>query len=182
MGLDQRSLVRDATAGALLERITAAEQSHRVQFFAEEFLPGLELKVAILADGSGGADVIGVRAINLEGLATPLLTYELQWSDLWYGADEWWRCSHLPAGHPLHPEALSLASACWRSFGLKGWARVDMREDGQGRLRVLEVNCNPGIAPDSGFVESAEHAGLSPADVIRRILSDLSRPRRRGLA
>jgi D-alanine-D-alanine ligase len=63
-----------------------------------------------------------------------------------------------------------LARQCWQLFALRGYARVDFRVDPQGRPWVLEVNTNPCLSPDAGFLAAAAQAGLSPMDVIRRIV------------
>jgi D-alanine-D-alanine ligase len=63
-----------------------------------------------------------------------------------------------------------LSERAWTLFGLKGTARVDFRVDETGRPLVLEVNPNPGIAPDAGLAAAAERAGLSYAELIERIV------------
>jgi D-alanine-D-alanine ligase len=62
--------------------------------------------------------------------------------------------------------------ACWELFGLRGYARVDFRVDVEGKPWVLEVNTNPCLSPDAGFMATAAREGLSPVDVIRRIITD----------
>jgi D-alanine-D-alanine ligase len=65
--------------------------------------------------------------------------------------------------------------ACWHTFGLKGYARVDMRTDADENVYVLEVNANPCISPDSGFISAAVHAGYSHEDIISHIINDLNK-------
>jgi D-alanine-D-alanine ligase len=66
-------------------------------------------------------------------------------------------------------------TGCWNIFGLKGYARVDMRVDADENVYVLEVNANPCISPDSGFISAAIHAGYTHQDIIRHIINDLNR-------
>ena len=72
----------------------------------------------------------------------------------------------------LLAEARRLALAAWRACGLSGYGRVDLRLDEHGVPHVLEVNANPCLAADAGFMAAAEEAGLSAAEVISRILTD----------
>jgi D-alanine-D-alanine ligase len=65
-----------------------------------------------------------------------------------------------------------IARACWHLFGLRGYARVDFRVDQDGQPWVLEVNANPCISPDGGFVAAAAQVGLSLNDVVGRIIQD----------
>ena len=67
------------------------------------------------------------------------------------------------------------ARACWHLFGLKGYARVDARIDSNENVFVIEVNANPCISPDSGFVAATREAGYPIIDVIKRIINDLNR-------
>ena len=64
---------------------------------------------------------------------------------------------------------------CWDVFGLKGYARVDMRIDDKENPFVIEVNANPCMSPDSGLVAATNEAGLPFTEVLRRIIKDVNR-------
>jgi len=49
-----------------------------------------------------------------------------------------------------------------------------MRVDADENVYVLEVNANPCISPDSGFISAAVHAGYTHAEVIRDVINDLN--------
>jgi D-alanine-D-alanine ligase len=66
-----------------------------------------------------------------------------------------------------------IAKAAWRVCGLRGYARVDLRLDANGNPCILEVNANPCLAADAGFMAAAARAGLTPRDVIGKILEDV---------
>jgi len=48
-------------------------------------------------------------------------------------------------------EIVDIAIKCWHVFGLKGYARVDLRVDKNENPFVIEVNANPCMSPDSGL-------------------------------
>lgn len=81
-------------------------------------------------------------------------------------------------GETLDPELAArirtIALMCWRVFGLKGYARVDMRIDKNGNPFVIEVNANPCLSPDSGLIAATSEAGLPVTEVLRSILGDLN--------
>lgn len=64
-----------------------------------------------------------------------------------------------------------LSQACWDHFGCRGYARVDFRVDSAGNPWILEVNANPCLSGDAGFMAAAAQAGLEPDQVIKRILA-----------
>ncbi|HVR06542.1 MAG TPA: hypothetical protein VMW75_00715 [Thermoanaerobaculia bacterium] len=91
------------------------------------------------------------------------------------------RFPHDAASAPLLEQARRLAVAAWRACGLAGYGRVDLRLDECGVPHVLEVNANPCLAADAGFMAAAEQAGLTAAEVIARILvAAVERHRRLG--
>jgi D-alanine-D-alanine ligase len=66
------------------------------------------------------------------------------------------------------------ALQCWEVFGLKGYARVDMRVDKDDNPYVIEVNANPCLSPDSGFASATRAAGYNFTYVVQRIINDLN--------
>jgi D-alanine-D-alanine ligase len=75
---------------------------------------------------------------------------------------------------PLLARLTELSLRCWRLFDLRGYARVDFRVDAEGRPWILEVNANPCISSDAGFIAAAAQANMSFADVLLRIINDAS--------
>jgi D-alanine-D-alanine ligase len=74
---------------------------------------------------------------------------------------------------PLLARLTELSLQCWRLFDLRGYARVDFRVDSEGRPWILEVNANPCISPDAGFIAAAARAEISAAEVFARIINDV---------
>lgn len=177
-----------ATREAALER--AAHLAARFPgqpVLAERFLPGREFNVSLLEEDGFLEDAV-VQALPVgeivfedfpEGMSR-VVGYEAKWRE---GSFE---CEHTVPRFPSGPEDAALlrrvqglAVAAWRVCGLSGYARVDLRLDEAGEPRILEVNGNPCISSDSGFLRAARQAGLQEEDVVRRILEAALRGRRR---
>lgn len=75
----------------------------------------------------------------------------------------------------LYEKIKETSLRCWNVFGLKGYARVDMRIDPEDNPYVIEVNANPCISPDSGFIAATAEAKIPAEQVIQRIINDLNR-------
>jgi len=146
---------------------------------AETFLPGRELNVSLIA-GADGPQVLPIAEILYEDFPegmSRVLGYEAKWDEGSFA------CIHTvrhfpddPADEGLLARAGEISQAAWRIFGLKGYARVDLRLDASGEPCILEVNANPCLAADAGFMASAGRAGLSAKDVVERILKDSVMP------
>jgi D-alanine-D-alanine ligase len=72
----------------------------------------------------------------------------------------------------LIAELREIAKKCWKVFDLRGYARVDVRVGTDHLPRIIEINANPCIAPDSGFVAACYEAGLTNTEIIKRIIND----------
>ena len=71
-------------------------------------------------------------------------------------------------------EAVRVQHLCkrvYRTLGLSGYARIDMRRAADGRVYVLEANPNPQLAYGEDFAESAERAGLDYDALLQQILN-----------
>jgi D-alanine-D-alanine ligase len=149
---------------------------------AETFLPGRELNVSLLAGSADEVEVLPVAEIVYEGFPdgmSRVLGYDAKWHEESFAYTHTVR--HFPedpADAALLASAGELSRAAWRIFGLRGYARVDLRLDEAGEPRILEINANPCLAADGGFMAAAARASLSPGDVVERILRDAVFPRR----
>jgi D-alanine-D-alanine ligase len=62
------------------------------------------------------------------------------------------------------------AVATFRALNLKGYARIDMFVRKDGRVAVLEPNTLPGMTPSTVLFHQAAASGITPADLIDRII------------
>jgi D-alanine-D-alanine ligase len=65
-----------------------------------------------------------------------------------------------------------IAKRCWKLFDLRGYARVDFRVDKSGNPWVLEINANPCLSLEAGFVAAVEKAALKYHEAIELIIND----------
>jgi D-alanine-D-alanine ligase len=169
IGLDPDSMLADATPVRLLEAIEERERRFGTEFFAERFLPGAEYKIGLL-EIDGRPAVLPIREIRFDRNGSGFLHYSLQWDP---GSPEQDSLSirFLDPGSPKSRQLSRLALTAWEAFQMRGYGRVDVRDDEGGNPHLLEVNANCGIADDSGFFESWAHAGGGYDEMIRAIVS-----------
>ena len=143
--------------------------------FAEAFIEGREFNLSLLAqNGESLPQVLPPAEIRFENYTQGrhrIVDYKAKWESESFEYRNTVRSFDFPTqDRPLLAKLQKIARECWKVFNLKGYARVDFRVDGAGKPWVLEVNTNPCIAPDSGFVAAAQQAGMSFQHVIDRIL------------
>jgi len=176
IGLDQGSVQEAADMAGLMDLLENRSLMLGRKCFAERFIDGREFNLSMLAR-SDGAEVLPPAEIvfTLPEGREKIVDYRAKWDEdsLEYQATT--RTFAIPAEDaPLLQELGRIALQCWEGFDLAGYARVDFRVDHAGRPWVLEVNANPCISPDSGFVAASLRAGISYPDLIARILAGAS--------
>jgi D-alanine-D-alanine ligase len=130
----------------------------------EEYVPGRELTVAVMAGKALGVTEI---TTNLE-----FYDYEAKYA-------EGGSIHVLPAKVPaaITGEAMHLAERAHAALGCRGVSRTDIRYDDTGakpRLILLETNTQPGMTPTSLVPEQAAYKGFSYGALCRWIVEDAS--------
>ena len=142
-------------------------------WFAERYVEGREFNVSVLEE-KGGPRVLPMAEMTFQEWPAGrprIVGYIAKWHDRSFESTRTVRRFGIEEHEPVLALALSHYSQCaWSLFKLRGTARVDFRVDEAGQPLVLEVNPNPGIAPDAGFAAAAARAGLSYADLIEKIV------------
>ena len=119
----------------------------------EEYIPGRELTVGVLADRA-------LAVTEIRAVAGSFYDYESKYAD---GGSR----HIIPANmHPdAYEQAMSVAVAAHRALGCRGATRCDFRYDDTagepGRLVLLELNTQPGLTRTSLLPEQAAHQGIS---------------------
>jgi D-alanine-D-alanine ligase len=173
VGLDEDS-VFTREQEKMMEKIKHLPSSH---YFIEEFIEGREFNLSILG-GKGKFDVLTPAEMvfhNFPEGKPRILGYKAKWDESSMEFINTIRSfDSLSPGSHLYREMVRLSRECWECFGLKGFARVDFRVDEKDNPWVIEINGNPCISPDSGFIAAANRAGLSNREVIRRIIEEIA--------
>ncbi len=170
LGIDAASIVTGAEAVAEAAR---REARFGGSFFAEAFIEGREFNVALIGE-EGAAEVLPMPEIlfDLPEGRPHIVDYEAKWDAASHAYHHTPRRFGIEAREPALAEGLArTARAAWKAAGLNGYARVDFRVDSEGRPLVLEINTNPCLAPDAGFVATADEAGMSYDALVARIVS-----------
>lgn len=173
VGIDDGAVIA-GTAGDAESALAARARRLGVPLFAEAFVAGREFNLALLAK-PGGIEVLPVAEIRFAGFPRSkprIVGYDAKWSVGSFEHEHTPRRFEFPAAEAGLLAALEqLGIRCFELFGLSGYARVDLRLDRKRRPWVLEVNANPCLSPDAGFLAAAARRNLAPAAVVERIVS-----------
>ena len=179
-GISQASVVHDETK--LRERVQFIHESIGTDAILERYIEGRELYVGIIGN-SAAVGVPGLGAAlhqarrrgspdrHRTGEVEPEVSAQVRHQD--------------PRGEAAGRRRRAIQYMCkrvYRSLDLSGYARIDLRMDGDGKAFVIEANPNPQLGYGEDFAESAERAGVSYEQLLQRIiLTGLQwRPERRG--
>jgi D-alanine-D-alanine ligase len=145
----------------------------------EHYIDGREFNLSILG-GADGTQVLSPVEMTFEGYhpgRPRVVSYRAKWEPTAFEYNHTVRkFEFCDVDNPLLETLGNLARKCWETFGLRGYARVDFRVDQNGQPWVLEINANPCLSPDAGFMATARHHGLVAGEVVARILEDVSGP------
>jgi D-alanine-D-alanine ligase len=170
VGIDDNAIVYNVDA--LKKRVDYVFNSFKQPALVEEFILGRELNVAVFGDKE--LEVLPISEIDFSKMPEnlhPIVSYQAKWDPLHEAFHK--TIPICPAQLPLkiQKEAEKMALQCFRAMGCRDYARVDMRlSKGDNKLYVLEVNPNPDLTEDAGFMRSAKHAGYTYKKTLKKIV------------
>jgi D-alanine-D-alanine ligase len=181
IGISQASVVEDDDK--LRERVRFIHHSIGTDAIVERYIEGRELYVGLI--GNLKLQVFPVWELHFKKMTDEnwrIATERVKWSDTYqkrHGITSG-LAKDLPAD--LAENIQRVCKRVYRTLDLSGYARIDLRLDGDGKIYVLEANPNPQLAYGEDFAESAETSGVSYESLLQRIITTgLSwRPERQG--
>jgi D-alanine-D-alanine ligase len=148
------------------------------RWFIEDYIDGREFNISMFA-GAEGTVVLPPAEIEFRNFRPGqprIVDFRAKWETDSFEYRNTVRV--FPANlesHGLLEKLNTICLKCWELFNLKGYARVDIRTDDSGNPYVLEVNANPCISPDSGFIAACLEGGYKLEHVFRNIINDLNK-------
>jgi len=175
VGLEESCVLSVKSTGQLLVEMEKRRDQLGGDCFAEQFIDGREFNLSILASqgGAEGLPPAEMRFVDYPPGKWKVVGYRAKWDEASFESSHTRRSFEFAKSErPLLQNLVDMAKRCWHLFGLRGYARVDFRVDERNQPWVLEINANPCLSPDAGFVAAASQAGLSYRQVVERILQD----------
>jgi D-alanine-D-alanine ligase len=156
------------------EKLASYDDSH---WIIQDYIDGREFNISVLHDDTGPEVMPPAEMVfhNFDDSRPRIVDFRAKWIEESF---EYANTIRDFPGNKLNPALVGkirdIAMQCWEVFGLKGYARVDMRVDNNDNPYVIEVNANPCMSPDSGLVAATTQAGIPITEVLKRIISDLN--------
>lgn len=173
IGLDEDSVILVQNGSDLLLEIEQHRNIMGSDCFAEKYVDGREFNISLLAI-NGEPEVMPPSEIIFyqypEGRFR-IVGYRAKWDlESFEYKHTLRRFDFPPSDNDLIDTCKSIAIRCWNIFSINGYARVDFRVDKQGQPTVLEINANPCLSPNAGFVAATERVGIHYPALIHTIV------------
>ncbi len=170
LGIAQASVVEDAAR--LKERVEFMYEQIGSDALVEEYVPGRELYVGVLGNDRltrlpVWEMVFGRMPESLPAIATRKVKWDRAYRDR-YGITTR-AATDLPEG--ILAQLDKFSRRIFRVLGMSGYARMDFRLAGDGRIYALEANANPNLEEGEDFAESALAAGIEYSELLERLMS-----------
>jgi D-alanine-D-alanine ligase len=170
IGIAQASVVEDEDK--LRERVRFIHHKVGTDAIVERYIEGRELYVGVV--GTRRLQVLPIWEMvfqNPSAEAPRIATERVKWDPAYqkkHGIDT------LEAKGLSDATVSQIQNLCrrvYRTLELSGYARIDLRLDGEGKLYVLEANPNPQLADGEDFAAAALHAGMSYRALVQKLVN-----------
>jgi len=170
IGIENKSLVE--SFDDLQQQIEYVNTTFHQAAIVEEYIDGRELNVAVI----GNTEIVALPISEIDFSELPngfpkIVTYNAKWMK---GTPEYdgtnGKC---PAEllSDVEQRVKEIAMQAFRIMECRDYARVDIRLTKKNEPFVLEVNPNPDICDEAGFIRSVRTAGISYTEIIGKIVS-----------
>jgi D-alanine-D-alanine ligase len=177
LGIHPDSVVRDEEA--LRRQIARILEVFEEPVLVEQFIEGREFNVAVLdVDKPEALPVSEIDFTKLPEGQPTICSYEAKWhtEDILFQATPPVCPAQIEDG--LRDKLQDLAVKAFLACECRDYARVDFRVDKKGRPFILEVNPNPDISLNAGYVRGLGAAGIEYKDFWGRLI-EKARTRKR---
>lgn len=168
IGIDQESIIEDQKT--LPDALNQAYQNFG-PLLVEEYVAGREFNVSLF--GFPRPKVLPIAEIDFSGFPCNMYNivgYKAKWDKNSF------EYHHTPRKFPedldrvLVDEIYQTALTCFDVSELRDYARIDFRLSDKKTLYTIDINANPCLSPDAGFVAALRKSGIDYVEFVRKML------------
>lgn len=169
IGIEAANVVNDAEQ--LRARARAMLAKYKQPVLAERYIAGREVNVTVWGD----PDELGILPLHEISFADMpddrphIVSYAAKWDEDHVDYEGTKPVPMKNLTDELERAITEVATAAFTAMGLRDFARVDLRIDGDGQPWVIDVNPNCDLSPDAGVARAARFAGVEYPQLIGRI-------------
>jgi D-alanine-D-alanine ligase len=168
LGISQASLCDDMRS--LRERVELIHEQVQSDALVEEYVDGRELYVGVLGNGK----LVTLPPWEMDfGTLPPdqrrIATHRAKWNRK-YRAKHAIETGKAALRSEQRAHLSRLAKRTYRALYMSGFARMDFRLCADGRVYLLEANCNPNLSKGEDFADAARAAGVGYTALVNRIV------------
>lgn len=169
VGIENESVVKNYNE--LKNRVEHIFSNFNQHVLLEEYVSGRELNVAVIGDHNH--EVLPISEIDFSAMPDHLhniVSYQAKWEPEHEAFQT--TTPKCPADLPsdIQKKAEEIAIIAAKGVNARDYCRVDMRLSADNKLYILEVNPNPDLSLDAGFMRSAQVGGYKSDEVIKKIV------------
>lgn len=166
LGVDEQSLCNNQKE--MLDAVTDKLALFKDGLLIEEFIVGDEYNVSFVENYP--YEMLAISKIDYSSYpqCLPFISYESKWDET---SVDYQQLTFKVVEDGSQKFTVMMMNSCQtagKALQCQGYFRVDLREKA-GKFYVLDVNPNPDINEDSGFIRQAKAAGFSYPDIIKKI-------------
>jgi D-alanine-D-alanine ligase len=162
-----------ANHSALRMRCAELLDAYPDGILVEPFLTGREFNCGVV-EGDRGPSALPTSLVDYSALPPghpPVLTFAAKWEPGSPVYEQTPTVCPAPVERKTVETVEALSMQAFRVLRCRGYARVDLRENGEGKLHILEVNPNPDLAPSAGLAKQARVLGWEYDRLVMEILA-----------
>jgi D-alanine-D-alanine ligase len=170
IGISQASVVPDEAK--LRERVQFIHESIGTDAILERFVEGRDLYCGLL--GNQRVQVLPVWELRFASMPEgqhEIATERVKWSRKYQDKVGVTTGEATDLGEQATALVQHISRRAYKALEQSGYARIDLRQDKEGRVFVLEANPNPHIAKGEDFADSAAAAGLTYSALMQKLLT-----------
>jgi D-alanine-D-alanine ligase len=168
-GISEDSLVNDFTA--LERQVLKITETYHCSALVEHFLSGREFNATVM----GNSRIIALPISEIVYELAPGIPHILTFAAKWEPDSPYFKGTKVICPAEVTEETRAyVAETAVKAFKLvigRGYARMDMRMDENGKLNVMEINPNPDISPETGAARQSAAAGMKYAEFINKLIN-----------